>query len=128
MEKHPQQEQRADERLRIELLISGLSDWVSLAEVYQIVSHFHLAETESERQDLIVRTVRSLLEDGLMQVGELPGPDGAFAAWEPIGIAMARLGERFIDNYSERESWDYSIWLSLSDAGLPLAKKLRNNE
>ena len=38
----------ADERLRAELLISGLSDWVSLAEVQQIISHFQLAAAEGE--------------------------------------------------------------------------------
>ena len=32
------------ERLRAELLTSGLSDWVSLAEVQQITSHFQLAD------------------------------------------------------------------------------------
>ena len=37
--------ENAYERLRAELLISGLSDWVSLAEVQQIISHFQLADT-----------------------------------------------------------------------------------
>jgi hypothetical protein len=32
--------ENADERLRAELLTSALSDWVSLAEVQQIISHF----------------------------------------------------------------------------------------
>jgi len=39
-------DQNAYERLRAELLISGLSDWVSLAEVQQIISHFELADTD----------------------------------------------------------------------------------
>src|SRR4051794_14375079 len=77
-----QRDQNSDERLRAELLTSGLSDWVSLAEVQQIVSHFHLADTAKDRQDLTLRTVHSLLDDGLVQIGELPGPDGTFPAWE----------------------------------------------
>src|SRR6478609_1451906 len=68
----------AYERLRGELLTSGLSDWVSLAEVQQIISHFELTDTDRERQDLILRTIRSLLDDALMQIGELPGPDEKF--------------------------------------------------
>jgi hypothetical protein len=120
-----QRDQNADERLRAELLISGLSDWVSLAEVQQIISHFQLADTDKERQDLILRTIRSLLEDGLMQIGELPGPDGTFPAWEPIDVAMDRLRERFVNRYNEPASWDYSIWLGLTEAGRGVAKALR---
>ena len=108
-----------------EVLISGLSDWVSLAEVQQIISHFQLADTDSERQDLVLRTIRSLLDDGLMQIGELPGPDGNFPAWEPIDVAMDRLRERFVGPYAEPTSWDYSIWLGLTAAGRRVAKELR---
>jgi hypothetical protein len=120
-----QRDRNAYERLRAELLIGGLSDWVSLAEVQQIISHFQLAEADSERQDLVLRTIRSLLNDGLMQIGELPGPDRKFPAWEPIDVAMDRLRERFVDHYAEPTSWDYSIWLGLTDAGRPVANALR---
>jgi hypothetical protein len=120
-----QRDQNAYERLRAELLISGLSDWVSLAEVQQIISHFELADADSERQDLVLRTIRALLDDGLMQIGELPGPDGKFPAWEPIDVAMDRLRERFVDHYAEPTSWDYSIWLGLTEEGRPVAKGLR---
>jgi hypothetical protein len=120
-----QRDRNAYERLRAELLIGGLSDWVSLAEVQHIISHFQLAEADSERQDLVLRTIRSLLNDGLMQIGELPGPDGKFPAWEPIDVAMDRLRERFVDHYAEPTSWDYSIWLGLTDAGRPVANALR---
>jgi hypothetical protein len=120
-----QRDQNADERLRAELLTSGLSDWVSFAEVQQIISHFQLAGTDKERQDLTLRIVRSLLEDGLMQIGELPGPDGTFPAWEPTDVAMDRLHERFVDHYAEPASWDYSIWLGLTDAGRAVANEPR---
>ena len=123
----PQHGQNADERLRAELLVSGLTDWVSLAEVQQLISHFQLADTDSDRQDLTLRTVRSLLEDGLMQIGELPGPEETFPAWEPIDVAMDRLRERFVGHYAEPASWDYSIWLGLTDAGRAVAKALRES-
>jgi hypothetical protein len=120
-----QRDKDAHERLRAELLISGLSDWVSLAEVQQIISHLQLADTEKERKDLTLSTIGSLLHDGHMQIGELPGPDGRFPAWEPIDVAMDCLRERFVDHYSEPASWDYSIWLGLTDAGRPVATALR---
>ena len=125
MTRETPRDRNAYERLRAELLISGLSDWVSLAEVQQIISHFELADTDRERQDLTLRTIRSLLNEGLMQIGELPGPDGKFPAWEPIDVAMDRLRERFVGRYAEPTSWDYSIWLGLTEAGPSVAKALR---
>jgi hypothetical protein len=126
---HAQRDQDAGERLRMELLSSGLSDWVSLAEVQQIVSHFELANTDEERQDLILRTIRSLLQDGLMQIGELPGPNEEFPVWEPIDVAMDRLHERFVNHYAKPASWDYSIWLGLTEAGRKtVANALRRRE
>ena len=38
---------------------------------------------------------------------------------------MDRLRERFVGHYAEPTSWDYSIWLGLTDAGRPVAKALR---
>ncbi|WP_101948006.1 hypothetical protein [Mycobacterium sp. 3519A] len=114
-----------DGRLRTELLTSGLSDWVSLAETQQIISHFQLAESDEARTELTVRTIRSLLEDGLMQIGELPGPEETFPAWEPIDVAMNRLHERFVSHYDDPASWDYSIWLGLTEAGRKVATELR---
>ena len=119
-------DRNAYERFRAELLISGLSDWVSLAEVQQIIAHFQLADADRERQNLVLRTINSLLKDGLMQIGELPGPDGTFPAWEPIDVAMDRLHERFVGRYNEPTSWDYSIWLGLTEAGRKVAKELRD--
>ena len=121
-----QRDQNAYERLRAELLNSGLSDWVSLAEVQQIITHFQLADSDEERQGLVLRTIRTLLEDGLMQIGELPGRDGTFPAWEPIDVAMDRLYERYAGHIDEPASWDYSIWLGLTEAGRGAAKELRD--
>lgn len=117
--------QTAAERLRAELLIAGLSDWVSLAEVQQIITHFDLADSDSDRQDLTLATIQLLLADGLMQIGELPRPEEPFPAWEPTGVAMDRLRERFIDHFVDSASWDYSIWLGLTDAGRSIAEALR---
>ena len=80
---------------------------------------------DKERQDLTLGTIRSLLNDGLMQIGELPGPDEKFPAWETVGVAMNRLHERFVGHYAEPASWDYSIWLGLTEAGRLAAEALR---
>ncbi len=123
-----QGDQDGHEHLRAELLMGGLTDWVSLAEVRQIISHSQLADTDGERRDLILRTIRSVLADGLMQIGELPKPHKTFPAWKPIDVAMNRLYERFVLHYDEPAEWDYSIWLGLTEAGRRVANELRVQE
>jgi hypothetical protein len=44
--------------------------------------------------------------------------------WEPIDEAMDRLHERFVAHYDEPASWDYSIWLGLTEAGRGVAEEL----
>ena len=108
----------AEVRLRKELLASGLEDWVSMAEVQTIISHLRLADTAQERQLLVLKAIRSLLNDGLMQIGDLPGPDGKFPAWHgSVDAILERLSDSFVRHYDDPASWDYSIWLGLTDAG-----------
>ena len=57
----------ARETLRAELLTSGLSDEVPLAEVETVINRLRLTKTIAERQELALSTMRSLVADGLMQ-------------------------------------------------------------
>jgi hypothetical protein len=113
------------ELLRTKLLTSGLSDWIPLIEVNTAVTQYGRAETLSEQQRLALQTIRSLLEDGLVQIGDLPGPDGKFPAWDlTINAAMERVYDRFIHHYADPEIWEFSIWLGLTESGKRLAENL----
>jgi hypothetical protein len=115
----------AQERLRAALLTSGLSDWVPLIEVKTAITHYHLAESLPAQQSLALQSIRSLLEDGLMQIGDLPGPGEKFPAWDlSIDAAMERIYDRFVRHYGDPELWEFSIWLGLTDSGKRLAKNL----
>ncbi|BBX98476.1 hypothetical protein [Mycobacterium lacus] len=117
----------AQERLRAALLISALSDWVPLAEVETAITHYHLSETRPTRQEFAVQTVRSLLDDGLMQIGNLPYPGEHFSAWDlPIDAAMERVYHLFVNHYDEPHLWEFTIWLALTPAGERLAHALRD--
>jgi hypothetical protein len=66
----------AHETLRAELLTSGLSDEVPLAEVESVINRHQLTKTTAERQELALSTMRSLVADGLMQ----------FEGWEDLPL------------------------------------------
>jgi protein involved in temperature-dependent protein secretion len=113
------------DRLRKELLTSGLYDWVPLAEVDSIILDNHLTETLSARQDLALRTIRSLVADGLMEIGDLPSQGSRLAAWNvSLDAALARVSDRFVGHYDDTAMWGFSIWLGLTDAGERVARDL----
>ena len=90
------------------------------------IANYHLADTLAAQQDLALRTIRSLVEDGLMEIGDLPGPDGRFPAWNlQIDAAMERVYDRFVRHYDDSTRWEFSIWLGLTDSGKRTAKALK---
>jgi hypothetical protein len=108
----------ARETLRTELLTSGLSDEVPLAEVETVINRLQLTKTTAERQELALSTMRSLVADGLVQ----------FYGWEdlPLEEAMARVTERYVDQYDDPSGWVFSVWLKLTDAGKGVATALKD--
>jgi hypothetical protein len=114
----------SQDRLRAELLTSGLSDWVPLAEVITAITHYHLAETLTEEQELALSTIRSLLHDGLMKIGGLPGP-GQIPDWGlSIDAAMDRVYDLYVTHYDEPIKWEFIVWLGLTENGERVARTL----
>ena len=109
----------AQEWLRNDILAGGRDDWVSMADVQGRISRRCLADSASERQQLILQTIRSLLEDDLIEVGNIPAPnDPGFLVWPgTIEEVMRRLAERIVDRYDDPDSWEYSTWLNLTADG-----------
>ena len=63
----------------------------------------------------MLRTIRSLLEDGLVEVGDIPAPgDPGFKPWPgTLDEVMAGLTTASSDATTTR-SWEYTIWLNLT--------------
>jgi hypothetical protein len=84
------------ERLRAELLTSGLSDWVSLAEVQQITSHFQLADHGQVGPVQAVTTVTACRKGGNKsdRHNDTPRPlQGATSSRPPGGANSGCHGE-----------------------------------
>jgi hypothetical protein len=112
-------ETRAQDSLRDSILASGHNDFVSMADVRGCISWGRLADSASERQQLMLRTIRSLLEDGLVEAGDIPAPgDPGFLVWPgTLDEVMERLTERIVERYDDPGSWEYATWLNLTAAG-----------
>jgi hypothetical protein len=109
----------AQDTLRDDILAGGHDDWVSMAEVRGCISRGRLADSAAQRQQLMLQTIRSLMLDGLIEVGDIPAPsDPGFLVWPgTLEEVMARLTERIVDRYDDPDSWEYSTWLDLTAEG-----------
>ncbi|MCX8563921.1 hypothetical protein OS122_23775 [Mycolicibacterium mucogenicum] len=109
----------ARDLLRADILAGGRDDYVSMADIRGRINRRKLVTTDAERQQLMLTTIRSLLEDGLVEVGDIPGPDDpGFLVWPgQIDDVMAELTERIVEQWEDPGSWEYSTWLNLTEAG-----------
>jgi hypothetical protein len=109
----------AQDVLRDGILASGHDDFVSMADVQSRVSRGGLADSVPARQQLVVDTVRSLLVEGLAEVGDIPGRDDpGFKTWPgTVDEVMTRFVDRFVGKYDDRLQWEYTIWLNLTAKG-----------
>ncbi|MEA2592759.1 MAG: hypothetical protein QOD62_2590 [Actinomycetota bacterium] len=110
---------RAQDTLRDDILAGGHDDWVSMAEVRGCISRGRLGDSASERRQLMLQTIRSLLQDSLVEVGDIPAPgDPGFLVWPgTLDEVMEGLTERIVGRYDDPDSWEYSTWLNLTPEG-----------
>jgi len=112
--------------VRENLLVEGLMDAISLGEVH---TAFMYEKDEPKRplreaQTLTLDMVQELVRDGLFILG-VPTRRGDFEAWDlPLDVAMSKIGDAYIKNFDDRWGWTTMVWLSATDKGENLARKL----
>jgi hypothetical protein len=111
-------ETTAKDTLRGDILAMG-DDFVSMADVQGQIDRGQLADSPAECQRLVVDTIRSLLLDGLIEVGVIPSPSSpGFKPWPgTMDEVMTRFTDRFVGHYDDRNQWAYKIWLNLTAKG-----------
>jgi len=111
--------QTAQETLRGDILAVGVDDFVSMADVQGLIDYGGLADSAAECQQLVLNTLRSMLEEGLVEVGVIPSPSSpGFKTWPgTVDEVMERFAERFVAHYDDRYEWAYKIWLNLTAKG-----------
>jgi hypothetical protein len=68
---------------RDEVLLRGLIDWVALERVHSRVARENAGESLAVIQDKVLDLIRSLVTDGLVELGDLATGNGRFGAWTP---------------------------------------------
>jgi hypothetical protein len=120
----------AQDRLRIRLLSDAVGNCLPMAHVTSVMRREQLADTIADQQDVVLRTIRSLLDDGLMKIGDILGAsDERVVPWDlSIDAAMDRVYDRFVGHYDEPALWDLAIWLQLTPKGEQVAESVRDEQ
>ena len=105
-----------------EVLARGLADWVMFAEVYGLTRDWALARSLDPRTETL-RVLRTLLEEGLAELGDVQRGAG-FVPWG-LGVdeALARVVERWDRLEAEPNLGDVG-WLSNTPQGDARAREL----
>jgi hypothetical protein len=110
---------------RDEILTDGLIDWVELHRIHWRVARENAGEPLSVIQDKTIDLIRSLVSDGLFEVGDLNGKECRFAAWNtPLDESIQRIRDVYVTNFDDQNTWPWFCWLQITDKGLQVAEAI----
>ena len=109
---------------REEVLVRGLIDWVALERVRRRVARENAGEPLSVIQDKTLDLIRSLVSDGIFEVGDLMGEGGRFVAWKtPLDESIQRIRDVYVTKFEDEKEW-WCCWLRLTDKGQQVAEAI----
>jgi hypothetical protein len=112
---------------REEVLLRGLIDWVALERVHSRVARENSGEPLSVIQNKTLDLIRSLVSDGLFEVGDLRTGDGRFGAWDTsLDESIQRIREVYVNKFDDEPAWWFVCWLDLTEIGQQVAEAFFN--
>jgi hypothetical protein len=111
----------ARDKAREEVLLDGFVDWINFNQVHSQVAQHYRSASLSEVQNETLGLIRSLVSEGLFELGDRSGQDGRFTAWdEPLDVSMQRIFDAYVTHFDNRPGWVWCCWLNESDKGQQL--------
>jgi hypothetical protein len=115
------------EKVRTELLLGALDGALPLAAVDSCVTKHKLGAPVSEVQEVTLTTIHSLVDEGLMVLGDMSGETGRLAPWSvSLEESMRKISDAYVVRYDDPDAWIWSAWLELTDKGEQVARALQN--
>jgi hypothetical protein len=103
---------------RDEVLLRGLIDWVALERVHSRVARENAGESLAVIQDKVLDLIRSLVTDGLVELGDLATGNGRFGAWNtPLDESIERIRDVYVNQFDDDPAWWFYCWLDLNEKG-----------
>ena len=107
---------------REKVLLRGLVDWVALDRVHWDVTQENPGLPLPLVQEETLGLLRSLLADGLFQLGDLTGAASSFSPWNSsIDQSLDRVRSVYVSNFEDRNVWPWYCWIDLTVLGESVA-------
>jgi hypothetical protein len=107
------------------VLFEGLTDLVDLGRIHWLVLQEHSDVPLSEVQNSAMSLIRSLVADGLYEVGDVSGKGGSFVKWDSsLEESMQRIQEMYVAGHPDMSYWAWACWLRLTEKGWPVARSV----
>jgi hypothetical protein len=94
------------DRVKDNLLVEGLQDWIRLGEVHTAFRFDDHASKRSvaEAQRLTLSMIRELVDEGLFDLGEIVrNTNDGFEAWNlSLDEAMAEIEQKYVTHFDDR--------------------------
>jgi|SRR6185437_8527881 len=108
---------------RDEVLLRGLIDWVALERIHSIVAQENQDQPLAIIQDKVLSLIRSLVTEGLFEVGSLSSSNGRFSAWETtLDESIERIRDVYTSKFDDEPAWWFYCWLDATEKGQLAAK------
>lgn len=114
------------ERVRKDLLLGALEGPVPLTAVDSCVTQQNRSASVSEVQNATLETIRSLVGEGLVVLGDLSSETGRLVAWSgTLEEWMQTISDAYVVDYDDPGAWIWSVWLELTEKGGQIAQGLQ---
>ena len=115
------------ERVRRELLLGALEGPLPLTAVDSCVTQQNRSAPDTEVQHATLETIRWLVGEGLVVLGDVSGETGRLVVWSgSLEESMQKISDLYVHNYDDPGAWIWSAWLELTDKGEQVARALRD--
>jgi hypothetical protein len=108
--------------LGLTTLIEGLDDWVPLVTIYFVAQRSNPGVGSDRLCEIVMETVRDLLDDGLVEAGTVTATSGYTPLRESTAAVLDRIRAAF-NSDGDPEMWGYTVWLKNTAAGETLANR-----
>jgi hypothetical protein len=114
---------------RDEVLLRGLVDWVALERVHSRVARECAGEPLGVTQEKVLDLIRSLVSEGLFQVGDLSSAYGRFSAWDStLDESIERIRDVYTSKFDDEPAWWFYCWLDATEEGLKVAEAIEASQ
>lgn len=109
-------------------LLRGLVDWVALDHIHWDVAQENQGSPLTVVQTKTLELIRSLVDEGLAELGDLASQDGAFTPWNSsLDESIERIRNVYVAHFHDENVWPWYAWLNLTEEGDRVAQEIESS-